>query len=508
MKNTNMRFTRTFSAIAAAVMMTVTVSSFNAFAETADAVKSINLTSAIAQARLQKTAGEKLDDSARKLSKAMVDGSIDYMSTLVPGGRVIASPLKYLVGAAYDVDQGPSPIDILTDQEQAHFEQLSKMISDLDANMAKYAEMLTKQIDTVTGKRSLGEVFTELSTNLRDLNDRVNAIVECKDYTKEQKLLLIANVNNGSYRGEPYLVNVRQACDAISKTINYDGSPLTVDFFGTLMELGKPGSMFYDDALAKAKGFADPLISQYMYANYLLTVCQDAYTLIDFTPEEAEKICTTAELRDAYEKCSEGHDKLFQTEKLAQTYDRMSECIEATKKLDALKANGRKFINGGTDEVELKIIEDCQTIYSQIFKYLWKENYFDKNGITNLINYVRSTCDGKVSMIDYLRSHNSYREMIQTKCEKYLIIDTQTTDVRGARNGTVTEYYWVGDKLKSRDILMYNYTTTVKAIDMNDPHLRIIDLPVRTYRADSSNGRQRDLKEYANIFTFIGAYGS
>lgn len=507
-KQSTTKLTKTISAMAAAVMMTTTVSCLCASAHGVQEVTTMNTTTSLNQALMTKTAGEKLDEAARKLNEALVNGSIDYMSTLIPGGKVIASPLKLLVSAIYNVDSGPDPIEVLTDQEQAHFEQLSKMIADLDANMSKYAEMLTKQIDTVSGKRSLGEVFTELSTNLRDLVDRVNAITECDNYTPKQKLLLIANINNGSYRGEQYLVNVRQACDAISKTINYDGSVLTVDFFSTLLELGKPGSMFYDEALAKAKAYADPLITQYMYANYMLSICQDAYNLLDITPEEAEKICTTSELRDAYEKCTEAHDKVFQTEKLTQTYDRTRECIEAYKRFDAKKKETDKhLINGGNVDFELTA--------------LFKDFTSNEDWYTNF--YIRDDSKGREYFMDHYKEilehikgtnpEGAQRTMRQYLTQNgiemnhngksYMMVCRGMTDTRGKQVGEKEEVRHCGNEWWIVKIPMYEYTCSVKVIDIDDPELKVIELPLLTCHADSNGDRIENAKWHTFNFCYF-----
>lgn len=65
----------------------------------------------------------------------------------------------------------------------------------------------------------------------------------------------------------------------------------------TTAMLTKTSGEKLDKAMEKAKSFAESLITQYMYANYMLSVCQDAYNLLDISPEEAKEICTTAELK-------------------------------------------------------------------------------------------------------------------------------------------------------------------------------------------------------------------
>ena len=65
----------------------------------------------------------------------------------------------------------------------------------------------------------------------------------------------------------------------------------------TTAMLTKTSGEKLDEAMEKAKSFAEPLITQYMYANYMLSICQDAYNLLDITPEEAKEICTTADMK-------------------------------------------------------------------------------------------------------------------------------------------------------------------------------------------------------------------
>ncbi|MBQ9870094.1 MAG: hypothetical protein IJM32_10600 [Ruminococcus sp.] len=507
-KRSTSKLTKTITAMAAAVMMTSTVTSLCASADTTKQVTTLNTSAAMNSAMLTKTSGEKLDEAARKLNEALLNGSIDYASAFIPGGKLIAQPMKLLVSAIYDVDSGPDPIDVLTDQEQAHFEQLSKMIADLDANMGKYAEMLTKQVDTVSGKRTLGEVFSELSTNLRDLVDRVNAITECDNYSKKQKLLLIANINNGSCRAEQYLVNVRQACDAISKTLNYDGSLLTVDFFGTLLELGKPGSMFYDEALAKAKAYAEPLITQYMYANYMLSVCQDAYTLLDITPEEAKEICTTSELRDAYEKCTEAHDKAFQTEKLAQTYDRTRECIEAYKRFeDKKKQTDKHLINGGNVDFELTTVFKDFTSNED-----WYQNFYirdDSKGreyfmdhYQQILEHIKETnpAGAPRTMRQYLTENGI--EMNHSG-KSYMMVCRGMTDTRGKQVGEKEVVRHCGNEYWIVKIPMYEYTCSVKVIDIDDPEMKIIELPLLTCHVDSNGDRIENAKWHTFNFCYF-----
>lgn len=505
-KRSASKLTKVISTMAAAVVITTTTATIYASADANNVqqVTKMNTTTAM----LTKTSGEKLDEAARKLNEALLTGSIDYASAFVPGGKLIAQPLKLMVNAIYDVDSGPDPIEVLTDQEQAHFEQLSKMIADLDASMGKYAEMLTKQVDTVSGKRSLGEVFSELSTNLRDLVDRVNAITECDSYTTKQKLLLIANINNGSYRGEQYLVNVRQACDAISKTINYDGALLTVDFYGTLIELGKPGSMFYDEAMEKAKSFAEPLITQYMYANYMLSVCQDAYNLLDISPEEAKEICTTAELKDAYEKCTEAHDKAFQTEKLAQTYDRTRECIEAYKRFeDKKKETDKHLINGGNVDFELTTVFKDFTSNED-----WYQNFYTRDDSKGREYFM----DHYKEILEHIKETNpegAPRTMRQYLTENgmemnhngksYMMVCRGMTDTRGKQVGEKEVVRHCGNEYWIVKIPIYEYTSSVKVIDIDDPEMKIIDLPLLTCHADSNGDRIENAKWHTFNFCYF-----
>ena len=65
----------------------------------------------------------------------------------------------------------------------------------------------------------------------------------------------------------------------------------------TTAMLTKTSGEKLDEVMEKAKSLTEPLITQYMYANYMLSVCRDAYNLLDITPEEAKEICTTAELK-------------------------------------------------------------------------------------------------------------------------------------------------------------------------------------------------------------------
>ena len=356
-KKTN-KLTRTVTTAIAAVMMLSTAASFSAYADSTDAVVHMNTCEA-----LNSTTGEQLDEAAKNLSKAIINGGIDYFAGCVPGGKVVSAPLKKLVDYIYGGKSAADPIQDLIKLEQTHFDQLSEMIQTLDKNMAMYADMLSKKIDTATGAQTLGQVFIDLSNNLCTLIDRVNAIVEDDHYTPEQKLILLADINDDKASGGQYLVRVRQDSDALSKTMNYDGSVLVVDFYGTLMELAKPGCMFYDEALAKARGYAQQLTRQY------------------------------------------------------------------------ISARGVKLNEEGA---------------------------------------------------------------------QYVVVSDKVTDTKGARNGEIQSIVHYKDG--SFDVIttpLYNYTSTIKIIDVDDPDLKVIDLPIKTYRADNKNISKYNIKEIKNNFCFF-----
>lgn len=511
MKNTTNKLTRTIAASVAAIMMLTAASSLSAFADNTQAVTQMNTAAAI-NAALNTTAGEQLDESAKKLSKAIMNSGIDYFANCVPGGSAVSTPLKKLVEYIYGDQTEQDPIQDLIKQEQAHFEQLSNMIQTLDKNMAMYADMLSKKIDTATGVQTLGQVFMDLSANLCDLIDRVDSIVEDEHYTPEQKLILLADLNNANQRGEQYLIKVRQDCDTLSKTMNYNGEVLTVDFYGTLMEVAKPGVLYYDEAFRKAEGYAQQLTKQYMLANYILTICQNATLALNFTEEEAEKICTTEELKKAYANCSDSVEQTFQTKKLTQTFDRMTIGIESFKAFDDQRENAdRRFIDGGRKDDHLAVmIPDC-TISSASFRLHYDKYNYYKDNILDVADYIRrirepvfgTDTPRKLTFRQFMtqRGHN----MIDLG-RQYIVISDKITDTRGERNGSTQSIIYHADG--SFDVItipLYNYTSTIKAIDVDDPELNIIDLPVKTYRADNKNTNQCDVREISNKYFFFKA---
>ena len=118
-------------------------------------------------------------------------------------------------------------------------------------------------------------MFRNLNANVRDLSSTVNDIMSNDKYTPEQKLILLADLNNSDGIGENYLINVRQYYDIISTTISNNGTSLDIDLYQSLYDLSAKNYMFSGAAHNEAMISANALTEEYLYANALLLQCQN-----------------------------------------------------------------------------------------------------------------------------------------------------------------------------------------------------------------------------------------
>ncbi|MBR6983297.1 MAG: hypothetical protein IKH75_07165 [Ruminococcus sp.] len=142
-------------------------------------------------------------------------------------------------------------------------------------------------------KQTLAALFRLLNANVKDLYSKIKGIMTNNDLTPEQKLVLLADLNNENGYGGSYLVNVRHTVDMISSTIPENGTKLCIDLYQSLYDLCTKNYLFAGEAHKEAMISANALTKEYMYANALLLQCQNAARALDTSSFTAERIFYT-----------------------------------------------------------------------------------------------------------------------------------------------------------------------------------------------------------------------
>ncbi|MDO5702701.1 MAG: hypothetical protein Q4G47_05040 [Lachnospiraceae bacterium] len=107
--------------------------------------------------------------------------------------------------------------------------------------MSKYIKFLGNKTTNEVEKNYLRTEFQNLSSNLKDLSIAIQSIMD-SNYSTEEKLLRIADLNNG-YKGANYVKEIRDAADAISNTMSKKGTKIDLDMFQSILNMCREKSL-------------------------------------------------------------------------------------------------------------------------------------------------------------------------------------------------------------------------------------------------------------------------
>ncbi len=463
---------------------------------------------------------EEIEALTRKLMGAFTEAGLDMLGDSFPGAKFISEPLKAILGDMIGgEDATEAALRQLAEENRQQYEDLKNRIEDLHKDINKYTKGLEKDITSQTDKQTLGGLFKTLSANLNDLSSKVKSIMNNTSYTPEQKLILLADLNNKNGYGSGYLENVRQAADMIGTTISNNGTKLDVDLYNTLYELCARNYMFAGAAHEEAMISANALTEEYMYANALLLQCQNAANALNasnLTPEQIEELCTDPVVRAAYERFVSSKDKSFDNDKFNETIKRINGCVAGYKTFSDKKQEGNRYINNGTQEDEI-VLDFYKRNYSYIkggdLEKMYKEQQFFKGDeINKFVDYIHTTTGGQKSIAQFLEENNQEITTVKTASDFnissgtkgnepcYIIVDptiTTTTKLRPSNVifGASNDYY--------------DCTETIKVVDINDPECKVQEIVIRTYEKERSyvgNIFIRDVKNVPHNFLTIGSH--
>ena len=445
-----------------------------------------------------------LSDEAKAMITKVIGGfvtaGIDTLGDAIPGGKFFSEPLKALVGGEFEgEDPAVAAINRLAEDNRKQYEDLKNRISNINDDINRYTKYIENVSKEEGEKASLGQMFRNMSSNLKDLSSVVKGIMSNTNTTPEEKLVLLANVNNGQ-DGTNYLSNVRQWADQISTTIGNDSkTALDIDLYGTLMGIAERKYVFAGEAHADAMESAQVLTEQYMYANTLLLQCQDAFNnLGGLTPEQVESLKANPEIYELYKKCTKAEAQSFQSDKQQETLDRIIGCIAGFQSFSDKEKEGNRYINHGTQKEAIVLdfnVKNVKVPNSDSFRAQNKNQYFNEKEMGEFVDYVRQS---GMSIKEFLDKNNQTITGATNGKHCYLVIDAKLTgsmkkneEESGFFTGTVDDY-----------------TQTIKVIDIYDPECKVVDLTVTTYKRvqHASYTDPYDIKSYGNDFIFIGAH--
>ena len=448
----------------------------------------------------------------KKILGGLITAGTDTLADAIPGGKFLGEPLKAVIGGQFEgEDPTLAAIERLSQEQAKYYEDLSRRINNLHNDLGKYTEILGDSVSAQSSRNSLSTMFNSMSANLKDLMSEMKVIATSEDYTPEQKLVLLAYANIDRDHGKNYLVEVRQWADQIAATIGRskteNKTSLDIDLYQTLVSLVENKYMFAGEAYDEAMLSAKVLTEQYMHANSLLLQCQSATEAVaNFTPEQFEALGDDPEILAAYKKVMTVKNRGFQKEKVDETLERISDCIESFENFSSKKQEGNRYINNGAQKEATVLDFTIRTVdvpNSDEFRKMCKNQYFDKDGMNTFLTYIRKS---GLSISDFLHKNNQTINIVANKnggyvagkhC--YLVIDPTVTG--SSKTNEEKSNFWEGQ--------IVDYTQTIKVVDIYDPECKVVDLKVTTYERNyqyMSEGKTQNIKSYANDFIFIGAH--
>ena len=468
---------------------------------------------------------EEIEALTRKLMGAFTEAGLDMLGDSFPGAKFISEPLKALLGGMIEgEDATEAALRQIAEENRQQYEDLKNRIEDLHKDINKYTKGLEKDITNQTDKQTLGGLFKTLSANLNDLSSKVKSIMGNKDYTPEQKLILLADLNNKNGYGSAYLENVRQAADMIGTTISNNGTKLDVDLYNTLYELCARNYMFSGAAHSEAMISANALTEEYMYANALLLQCQNAANALNasnLTPEQIEELCKDPVVRAAYERFVTSKDKSFDNDKFNETIKRINGCVAGYKTFSDKKQEGNRYINNGTQEDEIVLDfykRNYQSIKGGDLEKMYKEQQFFKGDeINKFVDYIRTTTGGQKSIRQFLEENHQEITTVKTASDFninsgvnrnapcYIVVDPKITVTKKFNHSVGARCAY------DPGTSYYDMTETIKVIDINDPECKVQEIVVRTYTMSKSGlnpEKNENIKNYnVNLLT-IGSHAA
>ena len=446
----------------------------------------------------------------KKVADKLLDAGLDILGDAFPGGKVVSGILKFMID---EVKGEEDPLGELAKQEQEHFEELRDRVENINANIDKYANKLELAVIVNNKRQTLGEAFTNLSKNLKDLTDKIKAINDAKTYTPEQKQLLIADLNFGGETNEKdYLGEVRQTLEGICKTFKATGNILDDDFYGTLIDIFTTKAIFKGQAYDLAQEDAKALTEQYMYANAVLLECQEACRTLNFTEEQAQAIRGNKTLEEAYIRCMEEKNRNFQDLKFKETLGRLETGIDSYNNFVASKYEGNRYINQGKIEDEMVFEIDGILIKGNngaAYKKVFDNYYLKKYEMLDFVDHIRKVGGGKMSIYDYLRQNHQDIpvEDVRNMDKRYIIVDPE---VKETKESTPCSYEWYSDFRNNHKAPVYKVRQTIKVINIYDPECKVQDLVVKEWEnvhwTHPTKAGNRNYIEYTNAFFTLGAH--
>ena len=451
----------------------------------------------------------------KKLTGKAAEVGFDLLGDAIPGGKFLSEPLKMIFGELIGEEDGAeAAIKKLAETQKKQYEDLKNRIEYLNRDLNKYTKALENKIVNESDRETLGDMFRTLSVNLKDLSTKIKNIMNNDKYTPAQKLVLMADINTGS-GSVNYLVNVRHAADKISTTISNNGTKLDIDLYGSLLAMCSEKYMFVGEAHKEAMISASALTEQYMYANNLVLQCQAAASVLRLSPDMEEKIGTDPAVIAAYKRCQTILDQPFERDKFFETIDRIDSCAAGFQAFSAKQAKGNRYINKGTVNELAFTLDGVAVIGSNaaIFEKLYKNQYFDKKGISDLVDYIKETTGGKCSIATFLRNNcqkvpsECYGQHMENVEHRYLIVDPTIKETK-----TEIGHEWYSDFRNNHKAPVYRVTQTIKVIDIYDPECKVQEILVREWEnvhwTHPTKSGDRNFKDYTNHFFTITAHAA
>ena len=460
-----------------------------------------------------------VEEFLNKAVRGFTDCSLDMLDDTVPGGKFIKEGIKLIMGAiAGDEDPTEAALKNLSQQEDTHFNQLSNQIESLNDDVEKYARLLDNKVVNQVSGTTLGTLFREMNKNLIDLSDSVVAIKNSKDYTPEQKLVLIADLNNSQY-----LKDLRQATYTIDRyTINTGKDVFDLDLFETLLSINSEDRMFKKEAFDSAEKAISTLMAQYFYANSLLLECQNAGNALNFTKDQIAALGDEKRFTEAYKRCKRPEQMNFLKSKQGQTIQRISNGLKGLSRFEDSQYSGNSFImDDPANPVVLDISTQLQDdVNSADFKKMYEGQYLNKKEMTEFTDYIRKAGAGKKSVYDFLKDNYQYLDLNkytgvansdEYNQHRYIVVDptVTTTAVRNPNKD-----YEVGRMLSNgyhcyERYLVYDVTETIKVIDIYDPECKVQDLIVKKYERNNEPGKpDQNIRKYRHCYVTIGGHSA
>ena len=520
MKNTS-TISKKIIASMLAIMTTFSTLAVTASADNSEAY-AIPDTEITAAADQEAPDDDEIAGMARKLVGAFADAGFDMLGDAFPGAKFVAEPLKAIFGSMIEgEDATEAALKQLAEENRQQYEDLKNRIDTLGKDINTYTKALENVTVNENNKQTLAALFRLLNANVKDLYSKIKGIMTNKEFTPEQKLVMLADLNNEKGYGGSYLVNVRHTADMISSTISSNGTKLSIDLYQSLFDLCTKNYLFAGEAHKEAMISANALTEEYMYANALLLQCQNAAKALDnnsFTAEQIADICKDPVVFAAYNRFRTGKDVSFDNDKFSETVKRIDGCVEGYKHFAARKLEGNRYINKGTQAETVFKLDGTRytSVTEDVLKKQINNQYFDKTGMERFIDYIRETGNGKMSVAEFLRKNDqtlpeeSYTGDAPHMDHRYILVDTKITVTKKYNR---SEYVTYGAGHNSRDatIYIYDMTETVKAIDIYDPECKVQNIVFRTYEREEEDyykPRAKKIKDYTVAFLTISAHAA